>query len=125
MLVMDGITAADRRTAVMQHADITLKAYNDDSDKLDAKILNGDDLAKTWLQTETASRTLITLSNILTAWLIASGIGGTENNERNRQLKDMAMKIVEIQNQKGEAQQTRITLSSNKSGGTFSRCFGE
>ena len=118
MLLIDEITAPLRRTAIRQHARISTTGLSDAA--LDAKILNGDDLAKTWLQTETPSRTLITLSNLLTAWLICNGIGGADNAEKTRQIKDMAMKIVEIENQKGPAQnQTRLSLSSGKSGGTF------
>ena len=116
MLVTTEITAAQRRTAVRNHADVTAATLPDA--ELDAKILNGDDLAKTWLQQDTPERTLIILSNLLTAWLICSGIGGAENNERNRQLKDMAMKIVEIENEKGAAQnKTTITRTSGNTNG--------
>ena len=132
ILTTDDITAADRRKAVLQHADLTGVAYLPSNAgsmsaeerqatiaaALDKKIENGDDLAKTWLQETEASRTLCTLSNLLTAWLIGSGIGGSENAERCRQLKDMAMKIVEIHKGKGEAQNVPTTLLSTGITGT-------
>ena len=114
------IEESDRRTAVMQHADITLKAYDNDETKLDAKIENGDNLAITWLQNDAPKRELITLSNILTAWLICSGIGGTENTERCRRLKDMAKDITESVNNKGSAQNaSSMGFSMHPNGGLF------
>ena len=106
MILIDGITIQVRRDAIRQLADISDKSYSDT--QLDAKILNGDDLAQTWLQEDTASRTLITLSNIITAKLIRMGIGGTENTEAVRQLNDMAAKIVTTYNEKGDSQNKSI-----------------
>ena len=119
MLLITGITEADRRERVRELANITVKSYTDN--KLDKKILNADEIVQSLYQGADTTRNVITVSNLYAARLILTGIA--QDGKYDAQitaLKEMAEKIIEADNDIAP-EQTRATMmtSTPSTLGTF------
>ena len=111
MILIDGITEADRRARVREYANITTASYSDA--ELDRKILNADDMIQIRLQTTTPSRHMITLSNMQTAINILSGLGSSNYDSQIQNLKDTIKEMIESVNNMSPEQNAPTVMTTS------------
>lgn len=120
MILIDGITEADRRASIRELADVSDQIYTDD--RLDRKIAEADAMAQTRLQSTEPTRNMVTVSNLITAKLISIGIGNEENNARITEINQTTEKIIESENNKApEQDEPIVSFSGGHDGISYDR----